>query len=105
MKFENRLVVNAIEEKITSLRNEAKEVCEFDKEAYDIFYKDEIESLEKSLHSLNEEAMTVEDSIDNDIFFNSQLEEQEEEIDEDLEAWKLDQLNKDYKFGTNSWDL
>lgn len=68
-------------------------------------YKVKVNELKERIQSLTEESMSLEDSIDNDIFCNSQLEEQEEEIDEDLEMWKLDQLNKDYKFGTNSWDL
>lgn len=68
-------------------------------------YEEKVKVLKERIESLTEESMSLEDSIDNDIFLNNQLEEQEEEIDEDLEMWKLDQLNKDYKFGTNSWDL
>lgn len=76
-----------------------------DDNKFKVEYEEKVKVLKERIESLTEESMSLEDSIDNDIFLNSQLEEQEEEIDEDLEMWKLDQLNKDYKFGTNSWDL
>ncbi|WP_250674414.1 hypothetical protein LZ906_017475 (plasmid) [Paraclostridium ghonii] len=46
--------------------------------------------------------MRIKDTLNIDPY---SFEEEEEEIDEDLEMWELEELNKNYKFGTNSWDL
>ena len=98
MIMKNMFVKNAISERIESLKEEADRVCKNDREAYDIFYKTEIESLEKSL-SEYENAVTVEESVSEDIFKDG------EEVDEEFEMWQLGELNGDYKFGTQSWDI
>lgn len=64
-------------------------------------YKAKVEELKQRLESLNETAITVQESVDKDIYSYDTVEEN----DEEYEMWLLDELNKDYKFGTNSWDL
>lgn len=98
MIMKDYFVKNAISERIESLKNEANRVCKDDREVYDIFYKDEIESLERVLNEC-ENAITIEESVSEDIFKDG------EEVDEELEMWQLGELNGDYKFGTQSWDL
>lgn len=64
-------------------------------------YKAKVEELKQKLESLNETAITVQESVDKDVYDYDTLEEN----DEEYEMWALEELNKDYKFGTNSWDL
>ena len=96
--MKDMFVKNAISERIENLKKEADRVCKDDREAYDIFYRTEIESLERVLNEY-ENAVTVEGSVSEDIFKDG------EEVDEELEMWQLGELSGDYQFGTQSWDL
>ena len=64
-------------------------------------YEAKVEELKQKLESLNETAITVQESVDKDVYNCDTLEEN----DEEYEMWLLEELNKDYKFGINSWDL
>lgn len=64
-------------------------------------YKAKVEELKQKIDSLNETAVTVQESLDKDIYGC----DMSEEIDEEYEMWLLEELNRGYKGGTQSWDL
>lgn len=64
-------------------------------------YKAKVEELKQKIDSLNETAVTVQESLDKDIYSY----DTSEEIDEEYEMWLLEELNGVYKGGTQSWDL
>ena len=64
-------------------------------------YKAKVEELKQKIESLNETAVTVQESLDKDIYSYDAV----EEIDEEYEMWLLEELNGGYKGGTQSWDL
>lgn len=64
-------------------------------------YKAKVEELKQRIDSLNETAITVQESLDKDIYGCGMS----EEVDEEYEMWLLEELNGGYKGGTQSWDL
>ena len=64
-------------------------------------YKAKVEELKQKIESLNETAVTVQESVDKDIYSYDTV----EEIDEEYEMWLLEELNGGYKGGMQSWDL
>lgn len=64
-------------------------------------YKAKVEELKQKIESLNETAITVQESVDKDIYSCDTVEEN----DEEYEMWLLEELNGGYKGGTQSWDL
>lgn len=64
-------------------------------------YKAKVEELKQKIESLNETAVTVQESVDKDIYSYDTVEEN----DEEYEMWLLEELNGGYKGGTQSWDL
>lgn len=64
-------------------------------------YEAKVEELKQKLESLNETAVTVQESVDKDVYGCDTLEEN----DEEYEMWLLEELNGGYKGGTQSWDL
>ena len=99
MIMKDIFVINAINKRIESLKNDLEL---FERHGGGVFYettKEEIENLESSLKAMKEEAITVEESVSKDIFKDG------EEVDEEFEMWQLGELSGDYQFGTQSWDL
>lgn len=99
MIMKDIFVINAINERLESLKNDLEL---FERHGGGVFYettKEEIEKLESTLKAMKEEAITVEESVSKDIF------EDGEEVDEEIKMWQLGELNQGYQFGTQSWDL
>ena len=92
-------VINAINERLESLKNDLEL---FERHGGGVFYettKEEIEKLESTLKAMREEAITVEESVSEDIFKDG------EEVDEEFEMWQLGELSGDYQFGKQAWDI
>lgn len=99
MIMKDIFVINAINERLESLKSDLEL---FERHGGGVFYettKEEIEKLESTLKAMREEAITVEESVSEDIFKDG------EEVDEELEMWQLGELSGDYQFGTQAWDI
>lgn len=92
-------VKHAIEERIENLKNDLEFLNKKEDGPFYDMTVEEIKALENVIGNIRGNATTVEESVSEDIFKDG------EEVDEELEMWHLGELNKDYQFGTQSWDL
>lgn len=65
---------------------------------FKIEYKAKVKAIKEVLEILNEEPITIEESIEKDIYNMSN-------DDCEYEMWLLGELNKECKGGTQPWDL
>lgn len=64
-------------------------------------YEVKVEALKQKIENLNETAVTVQESVDKDIYSYDVV----DESDEEYEMWLLEELNGGCKGGAQSWDL
>lgn len=69
-----------------------------DNNIFKIEYKAKVKAIKEVLEILNEKPVTIEESINKDIY-------DMDNDDYEYEMWLLEELNKEYKGGTQSWDL
>lgn len=69
-----------------------------DDNIFKIEYKAKVKAIKEVLEILNGEPITIEESIEKDIYNMSS-------DDCEYEMWLLEELNEEYKGGTQPWDL